>query len=157
MTTNPYAPPRAPLADPEPGKRGRPAMVWVISLFLGFGVVFGAISTIALLAGHPIGGEPTARAAAHLTVLDHLSALVMAALSAGAVVSLFRLKRSALPLFGGVFALGLASLLLNASFRPAYRAMFEGPGLYSAAAGWLINLAILAYVWRLRARGVLRA
>ena len=154
---NPYAPPRAPVADTGEGKHGRPVMVWVISLFLGFGVVFGSIGSIALLAGHPIGGEEAARAMAHMTALDHFFALFMSAISAWALVALFRLKRSALPVFLVAFGLGMASVLLNSLFRPEYRALFDGPGLYSLAAGWLINLAILAYVWRLRVRGVLHA
>ncbi len=132
-------------------------MVWVICIFLGSGVVFGAISTIALLAGHPIGGEAAVRATAHLTALDHTFSLVMYALSAVAVIALFRLRRSALPVFALAFVLGVASVLLNALLRPEYRALFQAPAFYTVAAGWLINLAILAYVWRLRARGILHA
>ncbi|HYX63995.1 MAG TPA: hypothetical protein VE935_07235 [Burkholderiales bacterium] len=157
MGANPYAPPRAAVADTGEAKHGRPVLVWVICIVFGFGVIFGVISTIALLAGRPIGGEAAARAVAYMTTLDHVYGLAMSAITAWAVVALFRLKRSALPILLAIFGLGLASVLLNSLFRPEYRALFAGPGIYSVAAGWLINLAILGYVWRLRARGVLHA
>jgi hypothetical protein len=53
--------------------------------------------------------------------------------------------------------LSAASVLLQAAFRPEYRALFEGASTLSIAAGWLVNVAIVAYVWRLRVRGVLHA
>jgi hypothetical protein len=154
---SPYAPPQATLADPAQGPPGRPVMVWVICVFLGFGIVFGATSTIALLAGRPIGGQEAALATAHLKPMDPIFSLLMSGLSGLAVVALFRLKGSALPLFLAALGLGAASLLLNGLLRPEYRAVLDRAGLASLIIGWGINLAILAYVWRLRTRGVLRA
>jgi hypothetical protein len=154
---NPYAPPRAALADPAGGPPGRPVMVWVICVFLGFGIAFEAISTIALLAGRPIGGQEAALATAYLKPMDPIISLLTSGLSAVAVLALFRLKSSAFPLFLAALGLGAASLLLNGLLRPEYRAVFDRAGLPTLIIGWGINLAILAYVWRLRTRGILRA
>jgi hypothetical protein len=153
-TANPYAAPRAALADLEETTRGRPVLVWIITVVLGFGVVFSAISTMPLLAGSPIGGEAVGQQLSYLRPFDHVVSLVVALVSLLALIALFRLKRSALPLFIGAFALGLANVGLNSAFRPEYRAAFQFPGAYwSLAVGGLINLAIIAYIWRLSARG----
>jgi hypothetical protein len=73
------------------------------------------------------------------------------------VVALFRLKRSALPLFVAAYAATAALVLLECLFRAEYRALFQGRTLIYVAVGWSINLAVLGYVWRLRVREVLRA
>lgn len=153
---NPYAPPQAALADRGDEREGRPFLVWAITVVSAFGILFESVSTIGLLIGHPIGGDepdPTA----FFTTGEHLAALSIDGLSASAVVALFRLKRSAWQLFLAAFAATAALVLLECLFRPEYRALFHDGTLIAVAAGWVINLAILAYVWRLRVRGALRA
>ena len=154
---NPYAPPSAPLADREEGQPGRPLLVWVITVLAAFGLLFDMVGTILLLAGHPIGGDEAAQAAQFLGSFDHLATLAIDALSAIAVIALFRLKRSALPLFLAAFAATAAFVLLESLFHAEYRALFQGAAVLANAAGWLINVAIVAYVWRLHARSILRA
>jgi hypothetical protein len=67
------------------------------------------------------------------------------------------LKRRSLALFAAVLVLGIANVGIRLAFRPAYRAMFEASGYFSLLLGWGIAVAILVYIWRLRAKGVLRA
>ena len=49
-------------------------------------------------------------------------------------------------------------MFVNLALRPEYRAMFEQmPGGYlGILVSWAVNLAIIGYVWRLRAKGVLQ-
>jgi hypothetical protein len=153
---NPYAPPRAEVADTEQAKPGRPAMVWVISIFLGLGVIGATVSGIAALAGRPLGGEAAAQYVKELGPADHVFQLITTAITALGVVALFRLKRYAPALLVVPFVLGAAMFALNVAFRPSYRAMFDQAGGYWALlVGWAINLAIIGYAWRLRARNVL--
>ncbi len=156
---NPYAAPRAAVDDVgEEHKRGRPGLVWVITIFMGLGIVAGTFTTIAALLGNPVGGEEAAARLKHLGPLDHVFSLVVTAISAFATVALFRLKRYAFPLLVTVFVLGVAALVVNGLLRPEYRSAFEQAGYWwGLLIGWIINLAIIVYVWRLRAKGLLRA
>ncbi len=153
---NPYAAPRAAVDDVGEEKRGRTALVWVITIFMGIGVVGGAVSTIAALLGSPIGGAEAAEYTKHLTAVDHIFALVGSAIGAFATVALFRLKRYALPLFVAMFLLGIAVFAFNILLRPEYQALFEMTGYWGLWVGWAVNIAVIAYIWRLRVKGVLQ-
>jgi hypothetical protein len=156
MEKNPYAAPRAAVSDVTPERQGRPVLVWVITIFMAIGVVGVVVSTVALLLGSPIGGPEAAEATKALGPLDHLWTLITTAVSVFAYVDLFRLKRRALPLLLALFVLGIATVAANLGLRPAYRAMFEETGYWPLLVGWVINLAVIGYVWRLRAKGVLK-
>ena len=154
-SVNPYAAPQAALDDlTEPGTARRPRWVWVITVFLAFGIVFGAIGSIASLIG--VGGPETAAATQHLVPLDHAMGLVNIAISAVAAVQFFRLRRQAFGLFVAAFALGLLYFSGSLLLRPSYREMFDIAAILSMTVGWLVNIAIIAYVWKLRERGILR-
>jgi len=151
---NPYESPKAPLPDAPPARR-RPVLVWVIVVFMAFGIVSGLVSTVAVLLGQPLGGEAARPFVQHLTAFDHLMTLVSLGLSTLGTIDLFRLKRRALPLLALVLALGIATFGFNLLLRPAYRAPFESFGYWGLFLGWGINVLILLYVWRLHAKGTL--
>jgi len=153
---NPYEPPQAQVADTA-NSSGRPALVWVIVIFQAIGIIGGLSSTIAALVGHPFGGDAVRPYYEQLTVVDHIVTLIATVLSLFATVSLFQLKRRSLYLFVAVLVLGIANVGVSLAFRPTYRAMFEASGYWSLLLGWGIGVAILLYVWRLHAKGVLRA
>jgi hypothetical protein len=156
MEKNPYAAPRAAVSDVTPERQGRPVLVWVITIFMAVGLVGTVVTTGAALLGSPIGGPDAAEAMKVLGPLDHLWTLIITAVSAFTYVELFRLKRRALPLLLALFVLGIATVAANLGLRPAYRAMFEETGYWPLLVGWVINLAIIGYVWRLRVKGVLK-
>jgi len=156
MEKNPYAAPRSAVSDVTPERQGRPVLVWIITIFMALGVVGGVLSTVALLVGSPIGGPEVAEQLKYLGPLDHIGTLIIAALSAFAYVELFRLKRRALPLIAATFGLNAVVVLANLAFRPAYRAILDQGGLITIVVSWVITLAIIGYVWRLRAKGVLK-
>jgi hypothetical protein len=156
MEKNPYAAPRATVSDVAPEKRGRPVLVWIITIFMALGVIGGVITTVALLAGNPIGGAEVAEQLKYLGPLDHVGTLAISILSGFAYVELFRLKRRALPWIAAAFGLNVVIVLANLAFRPAYRAILDQGGLITMTLSWIITLAIIGYVWRLRAKGVLQ-
>ena len=156
-SANPYAAPRAALNDQAQGvPAGRPGWVWVITVFLAFGIVVGALGTIDALMGSPMGGPEASAVLQHLVPLDHVVALVNIAISTVALVQLFRLKRQALALFIAAFALGVLYFSFSMAARPSYRLVFDAASLWQMGLGWLINVAIIGYVKKLRDRGILR-
>jgi peptidoglycan/LPS O-acetylase OafA/YrhL len=122
---------------------------------MGFGVLGTFVTTGAALFGRPVGGAAAAAQLKALGPLDHLWTLAVTVVSIVAYVDLFRLKRRALPLIVAIFLVGLATVGANLALRPDYRAMFH-QGYWPLFVGWGINLAIIAYVWRLRGKGVLK-
>jgi uncharacterized membrane protein (DUF485 family) len=70
-------------------------------------------------------------------------------------VQFFRLRRQAFALFLTAFALGLLYFSGSMLLRPSYREMFDAAAILSMAVGWLVNVAIIAYAWKLRRRGIL--
>jgi len=158
MENNPYAPPRAAVEDVAAAKAGRPVLVWVITIFMGFGMVTGIVSNLLALNGTPIGGDAVAAYFKSVGVgpFDHAWGLVVTAISAFAFADLFRLKRRALPILAALFAAGVAYVGVKLALTPAYRTLFDNLGtLWSVVGGWALNLGIIGYVWRLRAKGVL--
>jgi hypothetical protein len=123
---------------------------------VAIGILGGVASTIALLAGRPLGGPEVGEQLRYLSPLDHIGTLILSALSAFAYIELFRLKRRALPWAAATFGLNVAVVLANLAFRPAYRAILDQGGLISIAVSWAVTLAIIGYIWRLRMKGVLQ-
>lgn len=153
-SANPYAAPRAALNDHADGTGPRrPGWVWAISVFLAFGVVFGTLGSVVAMTG--MGGPETAAATQHFVPLDHAVGLLNIAISAVGAVQFFRLRRQALALFVTAFALGLLYFSGSMLLRPSYREMFDAAAILSMAVGWLVNVAIIAYAWKLRRRGIL--
>ena len=159
MEQNPYAAPRAAVKDHGPEKRSRPVLVWIITLFMAFGVISGIATSLLALLGTPLGGAAAADYMKSMGIgpADHVYTIVVMAACAVGYIDLFRLKRRALPILLALLAVGIAYAIFKAAINPAYRAMFDnGPALWSMAAGWAINLAIIGYVWWLRRKGVLQ-
>jgi hypothetical protein len=158
MENNPYAAPRAAVQDVGP-ERGRPVLVWVITIFMGLGIVSSVVSTLLALNGTPIGGDAVIAylKSVGIGTFDHLWGLVATAISGFAFIDLFRLKRRALPVLAALFAAGLVYVGMKLALNPAYRTLFDNPGgTWSLYGGWALNLAIIGYVWWLRAKGTLK-
>ena len=159
MESNPYAAPRAAVADRTPEERKRPVLVWIITIFMAFGVTGGIISSVLALSGNPIGGQVAADYMRSLGIgpLDHVYTIIVMAVSAAGYVYLFRLRTPAVPILAVIFAVGLVHAAVKVATVPAYRAMFTNvPSLWTILAGWTINLLILGYIWWLYRKGVLR-
>jgi len=159
MENNPYAAPRAPVIDVAAEKSSRPVLVWIITIFMAFGTIGGMVSSLLALSGNPIGGEAAASYMKSMGVgaLDHLYLVIVMAVSAFGYIDLFRLKKRALLIIGGLFVVGMVVAAIKFAVQPAYRAMLATPqGYWSLLGGWAFSLAIIGYVWWLRRKGVLR-
>jgi hypothetical protein len=159
MENNPYAAPRASVNDVVPEERKRPFLVWVITIFMAFGIVGGIATSLATLLGSPLGGPEAAEQLRRMGLgqLDQIWTLAVMAISAVGYVDLFRLKRRALPILIAVFLAGVLYFVIKLLVSPAYRIVFDQPPmLWSMAGAWAINLAVIGYVWRLHRKGVLR-
>jgi hypothetical protein len=151
---NPYGPPRAPVADP-PGTRHRPFWVWVICVFSALGVVASIFTSYLMFSGKIPATGAAERFFASLGASELVSMSVDIGLQAALAVTLFRLQRVAFPVAVGGFLFGLLSTGLNL-LNPDYAAMVQESGYTGMVVGWLVNVAILVYIHRLRESGVLR-
>ena len=157
MAENPYAPPVASVEDQPKSIAGRrPVWVWVIFIFVCFGVVSGSISTILVLSGTLVPDSSTAQYVASLSWGDHSVTLVSYALYFAAGLTLFRLRAVAAKLFGAHLALSIIVMIYHLVAKPGYGDLFRGPGSIGLFSGLAISVVILLYTLRLHQKGVLR-
>jgi hypothetical protein len=163
MPLNPYAPPTAPLAEPEvhgpymPDQGvDRPRLVWVIAAYYGCNVVAAGLGTY-LAFSHPNVIPLVVRAQFNTAWSQNVFTLAAALLKIGAVISLVRLRSVAVLLLWLLFAYRAAifvsytfqkgSIIYNPHMRPT---------LIGTLVGLITSLVIALYAMRLRSRGVLR-
>ena len=136
----------------------RPVMVWVISLFFFICTPLSLLSLL-LLPLMSSGVIPVQEHQRHffasLNAFDYVLSLANIILSLTWAIQLFRLKRSALPIFLGLFVFGVLVLLYNILLKDWLNAVGT-VGLIGAGFAWLFNFALLWYTWRLSRKGVLR-
>jgi len=85
---------------------------------------------------------------------DYATDIATELLSLAAAVSLFRLRRAAVPWFTGALALGLA-VYIRTIFVSNWIDAFDVGELAFASLGWLTTLSVLLYAMRLRRTGIL--
>jgi hypothetical protein len=141
------------IQEPPPIPKKRPVLVWVISIFYGFSIV----STVASYAVVFSKAIPTTAAQRQyfdsLTIVDHAMTAIIVTLNGVGAVMLFRLKKQAPLFFSCAFGLGLITIAYQCVAKNWFSAVGVG-GLIGAAFGWIINIAIITYAWRLRSRHV---
>ncbi len=137
MENNPYAAPRSTVTDIEAERSGRPVLVWIITIFMAFGIASGIVSSLLALSGNPIGGDAAAEYMRSMGIgaLDHLYLVIVMAISAFAYIDLFRLKKRALPVICALFAAGVAVAAVKFAVQPVYRAMLTTPQGYWSLLG----------------------
>jgi hypothetical protein len=152
---NPYATPKTPVADGAPDGR-RPVLVWIITIYMLFGVVAGVVGSYLLFTGKLPMADPAQRAYLEsFGAADFALSVITGGVYAAAAVYLFRLRKKALNLFIAHMILSLSTTAYH-MLDPNYRAFMAGTGTVGAAVGWAVTLAVIFYVYRLRRRGILR-
>ena len=146
-----------PAMPPLP--RHRPVMVWVISLFYFIFTPLGVLLFF-LMPVLASSGLPMSEAKRHYflsqNVFDYLLRGAGLLLHLAGAILLFRLRRQALFCFGGVFALMPLSFGYQIAFKH-WQVLGSQPGeLFRLVFSIGINLAIVWYVWQLKAKNVLR-
>ncbi len=133
----------------------RPGWVWAISLFYLFSALFTGFGLYAILT-HMIPLQPAQQAYfAALTPLDNSMTALIVVCNLSAALSLFLLRKIAVPLF----IAGLAVNLAQTAWHTATKGWLAAMGS-SGPAGFLIGiamaLAVIVYAVHLSRRGVLR-
>jgi hypothetical protein len=163
MPLNRYAPPTAPVAEPEahgpytPDQgTDRPGLVWVVAAYYGCNVVAAGLGTY-LAFSHPNVMPPVVRAQFDTAWPHSIVTLAVALLKVVAVISLVRLRSVAVLLLWLLFGYRAAIFVAYAFqkdsiiYNPHMRATLIGTLL-----GLITSLIIALYASRLRSRGVLR-
>jgi hypothetical protein len=151
---NPYAPPTSPVDTGEVGPPRRPFLVWVIAAIDVLGSVWTLYIVYLAASGRlPLPAEVRAYYDS-LGAFDYTLTGLTAALNCVGGIQLFRLRTSALRLLAAAFGVSILSLLYQAvtGALPALLATSAVGVMFSLG----LALAILAYVYRLKKRGVLR-
>jgi len=139
------------LATPE-----RPLLVWIsCGIYLAL-ILWGLGASLWFLFHFAIPSASNAsQVQAHVNYSSFVVRAAMNLVKLGGLVLLFRLRRSALYVLGGVFGVSLffvfyqmGVLFLHASYSPFF---FAETIFFNA-----LNLIMLAYVWHLFRTGVLR-
>src|SRR5262249_54444333 len=132
----------------------RPKWVWIICIFYLLSVGGTVLSMAVVLSGLlPLDAESQAYFS-NLGIIDYLSMIGLGLLNIVAVVLLFRLRKSAVFVFGLSLALNIALVLVHALTTNWLKAA-GGSGPLEMLFGWLITVGVIQYARRLKDRGVL--
>jgi hypothetical protein len=131
----------------------RPIAVWLIFLFYIFAFCWTLLGFILIYAGLVPLTEAQKTYFAHLSFFDHASTVILAAINIAAAILLFRLRRTAVPLFAAAFVLNLG-LTIRAVFGSNWVEVIGHNGL-AGYLGFCIILAILLYTVSLSRRAIL--
>jgi hypothetical protein len=143
------------MSDEQKTSRKRPVWVWVISIFFFISAGWTLLSFYLIWSG-VIPLAPAQKAYFdQLTLFDYGQSIVVGLLNMTGAVALFLLRRIALAFFLSGLGLGIISVVWHAATK-GWIAAIGGPGLVGVLLGYVIVIAVCAYVWRLSKTGVLR-
>jgi len=149
---NPYTPPAADVADPA-APPARPVLVWIISLWYGFGAISSPFITFLMMGGAlPLPAAERAHLMARGPLQWALVA-VSATLTLWFAIELFRLRSRAVRLAAALLGLHAVTTLLNFAIGSFSAAATSTLAATAFAMG--IAVAIYLYTRHLRTRGVL--
>ena len=140
-------------AVPQPPAK-RPKLVWIVFLFYLFSVLYTALSFFLVFSGSISVTPEQATYFRTLSVFDWTITGVTAALNLAGAISIFLLRKSALPLFASSLGLSILQTLVHA-YTTNFIAALGGPGALGVLIGFAISIAVCLYAWRLKARGTL--
>jgi hypothetical protein len=134
--------------------RKRPWLVWIILLFDVVGLLLILLGLAAIYSGRVPLNAAQRTYYANLGIFDHLATLALGTINLIASISLFRLRASAVPLFGVALVLNFA-LSIRAALTSNWLESLGRDGRVGASLGLIIALAVLLYALRLRHKGIL--
>jgi hypothetical protein len=134
--------------------RKRPGWIWAITIFYFLSAGWSTLS-IVLTKSRALQMNAAQEAYfASLGVLDYAGMIALSLVMLAAVIQLFRLKRSSIPLLYGAFAVNIGITLLSA-LRTNFTQAIGGAAFVGMLLGWGLLVAIIIYARRLRKQGVL--
>lgn len=132
----------------------RPTLVWVISIFLFLSAAWTLFSFFLIFSGAvPLDAASQAYFAS-IGFFDWLVTGAIFALNLSAAIALFMLRKVAVNLFIGAFAINILSTVVTV-FRTNWTEALGSSGLLGVLIGWGIALAIIFYARSLAQKGVL--
>jgi magnesium-transporting ATPase (P-type) len=132
-----------------PGER--PLWVWIITIFYAISILFAAFSLYLVLSGKMPGSPIQHAYFAGLTPLDNIVTALIGVCNVGGAISLFLLRKMALPFFITAFGLNVALTIWQIS----YRNLLAVSGVVPLGLGLLVSLAIILYAANLSKRRIL--
>jgi hypothetical protein len=156
VSYNPYRPPTTPVSDPVTDESpGRPLLASVIVFYYGFAAMVSLIARYFFVTHLDLVPANMRSQFQSPNLVDNAVWIVMVTVKIWAAISLFRLKEYAVVPLVILLALTIINILRYIFFKN-WLVNAPGPSVAGAAIGCLLNIGILVYVARLRARGVLR-
>jgi hypothetical protein len=147
MSTIPEPP---PIPRPKP-----PVFVWIISIWLLFGVV-GGIASVLIMHADILPMPPAQKQYFDsLTWVDYAMTVAVTVINGVGAVLFILLRRWAYYLFTAAFIIGVSSIGYQIATKHWLSAV-GGAGLGGAIGGWMISLAIIFYARYLAKKRVLR-
>jgi hypothetical protein len=132
-----------------PGKR--PALVWVILVLYGLGLLAATAGLFAVFSGALRLAQREAEFYANFGIANFFGLAFSAVLGIGSMVQLFRMRKSAAYFVTAVF---LVTMAKEVWYLP--KLMSLGHGLTMHVVSACISLWIVGYVWHLRSVGMLK-
>ncbi|HLQ01355.1 MAG TPA: hypothetical protein VK143_03545 [Burkholderiales bacterium] len=132
----------------------RPKLVWIVFLFYLFSVAYTALSFLLVFSGSISITPEQATYFRNLSVFDWAITGLTAVLNLAGAISIFLFRKSAFPLFASSLGLSILQTLVHA-YTTNFIAALGGPGALGVLIGFAISIAVCAYAWRLKARGIL--
>jgi hypothetical protein len=142
------------MSSNDQDKKKRPVLVWIISIYFIFSLLFTLLSFIIIFSGI-IPLQPAQKAYfENLTIFDHTyTILIMLANLIGAI-TLFLLRKFAFYFFTFALLLNILSTIYNILSKGWVEAI-GGVGLIGSIIGLGIIVAICFYSWLLCRKGIL--
>ncbi len=132
----------------ESNSRKRPILVWIITIFYLISAGWTLFSFYLVYSGAiPLNETQRVYFEAQST-LDILLTIIIASANIIGAILLFMLRRFALHFFLGAFVISMLLTIAQIIFKNWLNVM-GGHGLVGAAVGWLINIAIILYAYKL--------
>jgi len=155
--SNPYAPPDASVDEGSgPIQQGRPALVWVITIVFGFGVIWTLGWLLLVLTNIiPTYDEQGQAAWNRLSLATVIVPLINSSLSLCGLVLLFLMRTKATVFLTASFVLSVAGTAYSFATQNMAAAMGTG-GLTTMAISYVLWAGVLWYAYQLRNDGRLR-
>jgi hypothetical protein len=103
-------------------RKNRPILVWIITFYYAIAVLMVGFGLIGILVGN-LPHQTVQHIFANMTPLDYTASPIIALCNLGGAISLFRLRKLALPLFVVAFGIALAMTFWQTVGRGAPAAM----------------------------------
>lgn len=153
VNPDPYSPPASRVDDVPDSleARGRPKMVWAITIFYFLGILAGIASLAFVYTSFDELPPPVQAFYRNLTPLYYAASIGSMLLNLAGAILLFRLSARAPHFLAASVVTGILLLLYGRFLSPS-----DLSGNFSSIAGQAIGIAIAVYAYRLRSRGILK-